>query len=150
MKIYLRPIAGKKISKTMNHTFIPLKPIKIRLYPIPMWLKDPKCETCKGPAAYLLKEATPICAVCLNKIIEKSNRYNQDEELSIPLTMDTIKRFAFEWSVDGNKWYRVYGKNIDTQNEKSFIIKMREGLLQNEPVIFDGDYDQKTKIMTIY
>jgi hypothetical protein len=150
MKIHLRPATGKEISKTTNHIFTPLKSIHITLFPIPEWLQEPKCESCGGQAKFLLKEASPICLTCLNKNVKNANREDTEEDLSVPFSMQTLKQFAFEWSVDGEKWYRVYGKNIKPENEKIFIQNMRDAMLNNKPIMLDADYDKDTKTMTVY
>ena len=157
MLITLRPALGKdkagndkKVEMTMKHTFTPFKPVKVKLFPIPMWLRDPKCDVCGKPANYLTESATPICAKCLNETIKNANRHDQEKDLSIPLNMDTLKRYAFEWSVDGKKWYRVHGSRIEPEYPETFLDSMRQALINKTEMEFEADYDKDSKILTIY
>ena len=82
MKIYIRPViktGEKELKKTTNHIYVPLRPVSIQLFPIPTFVKTPKCETCQNPAHYLLKQASPICPDCVNKLLENSNRIKKHE-----------------------------------------------------------------------
>ena len=73
-------------------------------------------------------------------------------DLSVPLTVDVLKRQSFEWSTDdGNKWYRVYGKNIVIDgNGEEFLEKVKNSLVNKTNAEFVAEYDKETKIMTIH
>jgi len=153
MKILLRPTqTGKQIGATTMYEYQASQPKSITLFPIPEWLNDAFCS-CKDKAKFLLEDMTPICEKCLTDNLQKcKSTLNTKQDLSIPMTIDVIKRQSFEWSVDGGeKWYRVQGRNIRIEGDTDeFLTQVKSALLNKSEAPFDAEYDKETKIMIIF
>lgn len=138
------------ISSAENVFFKPKGEMSVSLFPIPEWLKEPKCHLCPQPAKYLLLDASPICPKCLNMMLIGTNVKTRKTDTSIPITMDVITHSRFEWSTDSEKWYSIWGKNIKSDHPELFLTEMRRSILANQPILVECDYDKETKIMRIY
>jgi len=153
MKILLRPSqTGKQIGTTTMYEYTSHNPNNTILFPVPEWLKDAVCS-CKAKAKFLLEDMTPICESCVfEKLKNCKSSVNTRPDLSIPMSIDIIKRQSFEWSVDGGeKWYRVQGRNIVIEGDKNeFLSQIKEAILNKSEAQFDAEYDKDTKIMIIY
>lgn len=148
----LRPAQiGKQIGTTILYEYQAANQKCIVLLQIPEWLKDAPCS-CKNKAKFLLEDLTPICSDCILKQIKKcDSSLNTKSDLSVPLTVDVLKRQSFEWSVDGgDKWYRVHGRNIVIDGDKEeFLRQIKDSLLNKSAAQFEAEYDKDIKIMTL-
>lgn len=154
MKIFLRLAKDKEGKKPKtrlveNHTFMSKKSLIISIFPLPPFLKDPKCE-CGNPADFVLEDMTCMCNECLNSSLKGVTSLEKNEEISIPLTKRTITRIKFEWSVNGGRWYTLYGRNIKPKNWDRFLPQLREMMMRDKTLTLDGDYKKETKEMVIF
>ena len=153
MKILLRPAqTGKQIGMATMHEYKASQSKSLVLMPIPEWLKDALC-TCKEKAKFLLEDTTPVCEKCVSINLQScESSLSKKQDLSIPMTVDVLKRQSFEWSVDGGeKWYKVQGRNIKIDgNADEFLSQVKESLLNKSEAPFDAEYDKETKIMIIF
>lgn len=154
MDIEFRPAStGKQIGSATIYEYKAKNPKCITLQPIPEWLQGSTCIKCGGKAKFLLEDLTMICSACV--MIETKNCdviLNTKSDLSVPLTMDVLQHQAFEWSTDGNKWYRIHGKKIVIDgNTEKFVQAIKESLVNKTNAEFRAEYDKDdTKIMTIH
>jgi hypothetical protein len=153
MKILLRPLqTGKQVGTTTMYEYHVLHPTSMTLMPIPEWLNDAKCK-CGVKADFMFEDMTFICEKCIFGLLQDcKSSLDTKQELSIPMSIDIIKRHSFEWSVDGGeKWYRVQGRNIKIEGDVDvFLSQIKEALLNNSEMPFDAEYDKDTKAMTIF
>ena len=138
----------KRVSIVMTKVFTAERKVKVSIYPIPKFVKDPTC-TCGKRADYFLEDFSMICRECLNTMLKSMSKIEDKKDLSIPLSEGMIKSLRFEWST-GNRWYTVLGKNLRPQNWKQFLKKFRTAIINNSSISVQGEYDKDTKIMTIY
>lgn len=138
------------IGSAENVFFKPKGEMNVVLFPIPEWLKQPKCYLCLQPAKYLLPDASPICPKCLDKMFVGANTKMREADTSVPITMDIIAHSRFEWSTEGEKWYSIWGKNLKPDNPELFLIKMRRAVLSGQPILIECDYEKENKTMRIY
>lgn len=154
MKIFLRLAKDKegknpKTRLVKNYIFIPKKSLIISIFPLPPFLKNPKCE-CGNPADFILENMTCVCSECLNNSLKGVTSLEENEEISIPLTRKTITRIKFEWSVNGGRWYTLYGRNIKPENWDKFIPQLITAMMRDKTLTLDADYKKETKEMVIF
>lgn len=153
MKILLRPAqTGKQIGTATVYEYQTSQSKSFILFPIPEWLKDAPCS-CGQSAKFLLGDMSPVCEKCLTiKFQQCNSSLNSKQDLSIPMTVDVLKRQSFEWSVNGGeKWYRVQGRNIRIDgNADEFLVRIKEAILNKSETPFDAEYEKETHIMTIF
>jgi hypothetical protein len=146
--IYLRVNQEQGINQVLNHVFTFNAGIVLSLYPLPEWLKGVKCD-CGKEANFLLKDFSYICKSCVISNFPK-NKLTSKQDIFTPITEKTIKGIKFEWSVNREKWYYIWGRKIVTENMKALLPKLKDMILKNKEIELEGDYDINTKIMTIY
>lgn len=156
---FAKPKTDMKIKETKQHVsigsaenifFKPKGEVTVGLFPIPEWLKQPKCYLCPHPAKYLLVDASPICSKCLDTMLVGTNVKMREADTSVPITIDIISHSRFEWSTDGEKWYSIWGKNLKPDHPELFLIEMRRAVLSGQPILVECDYDKENKAMRIY
>lgn len=154
MKILLRLAKDKEGKKPKtrlveNHTFVSKKSLIISIFPLPPFLKDPKCK-CGNPADFMLEDMTCMCNECLNNNLKGITSLEKNEEISIPLTKRTVTHIKFEWSVNGGRWYTLYGRNIKPKNWDRFLPQLRTMMMRDKTLTLDADYKKETKEMVIF
>jgi len=151
MKIYLRMNKDEKDkTKCVDNTLlIPKESKVITVMTLPPFLKDPKCG-CGKPAEFILGDMTFTCCGCIGKGIVGSNVFMKKEDVSIPLTRVTITKMKFEWSINQNRWYTIYGRAFKPKDWDKFLAKLKGIILSGTMAIPDADYDKDKKEMTIY
>jgi len=152
MDILLRPMqTGKPIGTANLYEYKSKNHKCVSLQQIPEWLQNANCK-CGKKAKFLLEDLSVICPECVLEVTKScDSTLTMKSDLSVPLTIGVIKRQSFEWSTDdGNKWYRVHGKNMVIEGDESeFIDRMKDSLVNNTNAEFRAEYDKETKIMTI-
>ena len=154
MEILLRLAKAKegkklKIRLVENYIFIPKKALSIVIFPLPPFLKDPKCK-CGNSADFVLEGMTCMCNECLNNEFKGATSLETNEDISIPLTRRTIVHIKFEWSVNGDRWYTLYGRTIKPRNWERFLPQLRTMILRNNTLSLNADYKKETKEMIIF
>jgi hypothetical protein len=150
MQIYLKMASNQNLGKITNYTYKENQSIKIKLFPFPTWLKNPKCETCNEPAHYLLENMSPICRNCLNKIFKEVVTLEKNDDVNIPLDINSIKKLRFEWSIDGERWYPINGQNIKFVNMEKFLEAFKNSIINDKVLKCEADYSKETKEMKIF
>lgn len=151
MIVQLR-IAGTDLGTIKNVMFKPRGPsFKMSLYPLPPteWVGPQVCDICGGKPDFLKEDSKPICNKCIDKLTRGLNKKESAEEPSIPITLSIISRTRFEWSVDGDKWYSIQGRNLKVDRPKIFLEEVKKSVLESRPMTVEGDYEKETKSMTI-
>jgi len=150
MQIYLRIIDNKKIKVIMNKLFISEKNIKVKLYPIPNWIKNPKCQ-CGKKADYVLEDVSLICKKCLEDVLNVTTKLYELKDVNIPIIQETIKMLRFEWSTDKNRWYHIRGENIQPANWENFLESIKELITKNKSTLqFNAEYDKNVKTLKLW
>lgn len=151
MQIFLRlaETKKKKIRIVENYTFTPRESLCITLVPVPSFLENPKCE-CGKPADFMLEDMICICRECLNINFKGITSLQKNNDISIPLTKRTITQIKFEWSVNGSRWYTLYGRNVKPKNWDKFLVQLRTMMLRNKTLNLNADYTKETKEMVIF
>jgi len=91
----------------------------------------------------------PICQKCIHQIMAGLNKKESNAETSIPITMEIVIHSRFEWSVDGEKWYSLMGKNIKIDRLEIFLKELKKSILEKHPMNVEAEYAKETKEMTI-
>jgi len=150
-KIFLRlpknQMSKVKIIKTKK--FIASKPIRLKIFPIPKFIENPKCKYCGGTPNYLLEDFTLICNKCLNKILEVTSELKEVPDLDVIIDAETLKRLSFEFSFDGEQWYRVKGSNLIVHDKEKFIEKLKQSIINGSKIEIFGDYVKDSKILIV-
>jgi hypothetical protein len=148
MRLFLRvaPEANLKIAK--NYEFKPEKNIHIILHPIPEFVGKVKCD-CGEPATVFLNEEIYKCNTCISLLISHTNNLMSNDDTSSPITIQSVKDMRLEWSANGDKWYNLWGKNIETNNWDSFIKDLKSMIIDKKEIEINGYYDQDTKHLSI-
>lgn len=149
MKIELR-VTGKSESIS-NVIFKPIKEFKMTLFPLPPneWVGKQKCYICNNEPHFLMDSFQPICRECIKSMMKGLNAKEAMIDTNTPITMNVINKTRFEWSLDGEKWYSLMGKNIKSDKPELFLKELRFSMINNKPITIEADYDKETKIMTI-
>lgn len=152
MQIFIRLKAGQeeKLSKTLNYTYKPKQKVKICLIPIPPFIEDPICYICKTKANYMFEDFRLVCSDCLDTMIEGITKLEKNEDTTVPLTEDTLKRIKFEWSADRERWYSIRGSGFEPKNMSSFLAKLKEAFITGKFMIAEAEYKKETKTMVIF
>lgn len=124
------------------------KPLTVKICPIPHFLKDAKCK-CGKEAKIVFNDAGCACLECLNKMFEGTTEMVTIKDVSVPLTRRTIINIKFEWSVDGERWYTVYGRNLVTKDWNALIEKIKNMIVRDISVLLNADYDREKKQLKI-
>ena len=150
MQISLR-IANVDLGTVINIVFRPQKPFRMRLFPLPPteWVGEQKCNCGENPD-FLTEDMRPICKKCIDTIMRGVviNKIKH-EEPSIPITLEIIGNSRFEWSIDGDKWYSIKGKNIKTEQSDLFMQNLKKSIIEKRPMVAEADYDKDKKELTI-
>jgi len=151
MQVFLR--LGKNqnvnIQKTRNSIFTPNISKSFTFFPIPSFLNEHKCA-CGKKATVILDDMSCICSECVKDRFKNTNKFEMVEDLSFSLTEITIKKLRFEWSVNQERWYNVYGQNLKPKNWTKFLSKIKDMLLNGKSIILEVEYKKETKEMIIY
>lgn len=152
MKFYFRLAEGgkDKIKMADNIMFRPKKLKTITMCPIPPFLKGAKCSCGKKATVMLKDTSTFLCFDCIKEYMIDCTELVKEQDVSIPITKTTILRLRFEWSINGERWYSVYGRNIHPQNWDKFISKVRNIIIDGKMTLLNGDYEREGKKLTIY
>jgi hypothetical protein len=150
MKIELR-IADSDLGTVTNVVFKPTKQFKMRLFPLPPdeWVGEQKCSNCSGKPDFLQEDMRPICKKCIALLMVGLNRKESKEETSIPMTWEVVCHARFEWSLDGEKWYSIFGKNIKVDRQEIFLKELKKSIIEKHPMSVEVDYAKETKTMTV-
>ncbi len=150
-KIFLRlPKKQKtKIRIIKSKKFVASKPIKLKVFPIPKFIEKPKCKYCDGMARYMLEDFSLICNKCLNKILETTSDLKEVSDLDVIIDAEVIKRLNFEFSFDGEQWYRVKGSNLVIHNKEKFIEKLKQSIINDSRIEIFGEYIKDSKILIV-
>jgi len=136
----------KRASKTI---FVTEYPSEMTILTLPPFVENPKCG-CGKPAEFMLDNMKFICCACIGKQIVNSNYLNKEEDVSIPITRSTVSKIKFDWSTNRSRWYTVYGRGLKPKNWDSFIVKLKDIILNDSTIMFEGEYDKENKEMIIY
>lgn len=90
-----------------------------------------------------------VCPKCINKALV-GVRLETKVDVSIPLTKYTIRNIKFEWSVNDDRWYTVYGRGLKPRNWDRFLSELKNMILHDKTLSLEADYDKDRKEMTIY
>lgn len=150
MIIQLR-IAGADLGSIKNTIFKPTRSFKMAIYPLPPdeWVGKQTCSICGGKPDFIQGDSKPICKACIKRIMNGLNKKESTTETSVPITMDIVTSTRFEWSVDGDKWYSLYGRNIKPNRPELFLKELRTSILESRPMAVEADYEKETRTMTI-
>lgn len=150
MKIDLR-IADADLGTIANVMFAPQKQFKMKLFPLPPieWVGEQKCSVCGGKPNFLQENMTPICLKCIDQLTRGITKKEVKQETSIPITWEVITHSRFEWSLDGDKWYSVMGKNIKVDKRELFLSELKKSITEKHAMFVEADYEKETKTMTI-
>jgi hypothetical protein len=151
MRIFLRNREGQNINTATNYEFIsgnPTIPLHISLTPIPPFVGEPKCD-CGELATVIMNDEIYKCKICMSFLLPQ-NKFLKSTAISFPITKKTIKELNFEWSGNGEKWYNLWGRNIETKNWDSLLKDIIYMILNNKEIEIIGEYNQETKKMIIY
>jgi len=150
MRIYLRLSESykKQVKITKNSTFVSKTSKTVTLFPVPPFLKNPKCK-CGNKTEFMLEDMSCICSECVNKPLV-GVKLKTENDVSIPLTKYTIRNIKFEWSVNNDRWYTVYGRGLKPRNWNKFLVKLKDMILHDKELSLEVDYDKDKKEMTIY
>lgn len=149
IKIFLRLNSEQNINMATNYEFISGTDDKISLCPIPEFVGEVKCD-CGNIATLILNDEIYKCNTCIKLLIPRSSKLIKADASSYPLTKKTIKDLKFEWSVNQEKWYTLWGSKIETNNWKDFLKHVKDMIVNKKDVELNADYDREfTKKMTI-
>jgi hypothetical protein len=150
MKIELR-IANTDLGTVSNIIFKPNKQFKMKLFPLPPdeWVGEQKCSICSGKPDFLTEDMRPICKKCIAQLMIGINKKESQIETSIPITMEIVSHTRFEWSVEGEKWYSLMGKNVKVDKPDLFLRELKKSIIEKRPMSVEADYEKETKEMTI-
>jgi hypothetical protein len=150
MKINLR-IADTDLGTVTNVVFKPKKHFRMALFPLPPdeWVGPQHCSACGGKPDFLQEDMKPICKKCIDTITRGLTVKEASQEPSIPVTMEVVFSSRFEWSVDGEKWYSIKGKNIKCERPDSLLKEVKKSILEKRPMVLEADYDKDTKTMSV-
>jgi len=128
--------------------FVPNYSKEIVILPLPSFVKDPKC-TCGKPASFMV-DIKPICSECLAKEYENSNELQEIPDFSLPYSKTIINKLKFEWSVNQQRWYPVWGKQLRPKDWDDLLEKIRKVILKKTTILLDADWKKDTKELIIY
>jgi hypothetical protein len=151
MRISLR-IADSDLGTVSNVIFEPIKQFSMKLYPLPLseWVGEQKCSICNGKPDFLTEDMKPICKICISSLMIGLNKKQSKLEPSVPVTADVILKTRFEWSIDGEKWYSVQGRNIKPDRPDLFLEELKKSILEKRVMEFEADYEKETKRMSLF
>lgn len=150
MKIELR-IADADLGTVSNVVFKPMKQFKMKLFPLPPdeWVGEQKCPNCGGKPDFLTEDMRPICKKCISLLMIGLNKKESAQSTSIPITWEVISHARFEWSLDGEKWYSLMGRNIKVERQELFLKELKKSIIEKCPMNVEADYEKEIKTMTI-
>lgn len=150
MKISLR-IADTDLGTVSNLVFKPIKQFTMKIFPLPPneWVGEQKCQTCDGKPDFLTEDMHPVCRKCVEIIMHGLNKKETKQEPSVPITMAIVSTARFEWSVDGEKWYSIKGKNIKSERADLFLKELKKSILEKHPMNIEADYDKDRKELSV-
>lgn len=129
----------------------------IGLFPVPEWANDAKCKDCGEPARFLVENLEFICGSCVKNYLGNTELKIR-KVLSSPSLERAVNASIFEWSVTGERWYRIKGNKI--QPDTNLIIpegemlrrfyERTELILAGNSQEFEADYDKSEKTLTVY
>lgn len=151
MQIFIRLKAGQeeKLSKTLNYTYIPEKSIKVKVLPVPEFIKDAVCKSCRQPAKFMLEDMTLICQPCLEQILKSVSTLEKKEDTLVPLTEETLAKIKFEWSTDRERWYSIRGIGLKPKNTKSFLETIKKVFISGQFLVCEAEYNKDAKELII-
>ena len=151
MQIFIRLKAGQeeKLSKTLNYTYIPEKSIKVKVLPVPEFIKDAVCKSCRQPAKFMLEDMTLICQPCLEQILKSVSTLEKKEDTLVPLTEETLAKIKFEWSTERERWYSIRGVGLKPKNMKSFLEIIKKVFISGQFLVCEAEYNKDAKELVI-
>jgi hypothetical protein len=151
VQIFIRLKAGQeeKLSKTLNYTYIPEKSIKVKVLPVPEFIKDAVCKSCRQPAKFMLEDMTLICQPCLEQILKSVSTLEKKEDTLVPLTEETLAKIKFEWSTDRERWYSIRGIGLKPKNTKSFLETIKKVFISGQFLVCEAEYNKDAKELII-
>jgi len=150
MKIYFRLSKDykKQVKMIENTIFVSKTSKSVTFFPIPPFLKNPKCG-CGTKAQFMLEDMSCVCSKCLNKPFV-GVELKKEDDISISLTEWNIRNIKFEWSVNNDRWYTIYGRSLKPRNWKRFLSELKSMILHDKELSLEVDYEKETKILLIY
>ena len=151
VQIFIRLKVGQeeKLSKTLNYTYIPESLIKVKVLPVPEFIKDAVCKSCKQPAKFMLEDMTLTCQPCLELILKSVSTLEKKEDTLVPLTEETLAKMKFEWSTDRERWYSIRGIGLKPKNMKDFLEVIKKVFISGQFLVCEGDYSKDKKELQI-
>lgn len=151
MQIFIRLKAGQeeKLSKTLNYTYVPEKSIKVKVLPVPEFIKDAVCKSCRQPAKFMLEDMTLICQPCLEQILKSVSTLEKKEDTLVPLTEETLAKIKFEWSTERERWYSIRGVGLKPKNMKSFLETIKKVFISGQFLVCEAEYNKDAKELVI-
>ena len=137
-RIFLRLNAEQNISKATNYEFISNVPSKVSICPIPEFIGEVKCD-CGEFATVILNDEIYKCNVCIKLLVPES-KLSKSNAISYPITKKTIKELKFEFSFNDEKWYTLWGRNIETNNWDTFLRDVKDMALNNREIEIEAEY----------
>jgi len=151
VQIFIRLKAGQeeKLSKTLNYTYVPEKSIKVKVLPVPEFIKDAVCKSCRQPAKFMLEDMTLICQPCLEQILKSVSTLEKKEDTLVPLTEETLAKIKFEWSTERERWYSIRGVGLKPKNMKSFLETIKKVFISGQFLVCEAEYNKDAKELVI-
>ena len=151
MQVFIRLKAGQeeKLSKTLNYIYVPESPIRVKVLPIPEFIKDAVCKSCKQPAKFMLEDMTLTCQPCLEQILKSVSTLEKKEDTLVPLTEETLAKMKFEWSTERERWYSIRGIGLKPKNMKSFLETIKKVFISGQFLVCEAEYDKDQKALQI-
>ena len=151
VQIFIRLKVGQeeKLSKTLNYTYIPESSIKVKVLPVPEFIKDAVCKSCKQPAKFMLEDMTLTCQPCLEQILKSVSILEKREDTLVPLTEETLAKMKFEWSTERERWYSIRGVGLKPKNMGLFLETIKKVFISGQFLVCEAEYDKDKKCLTI-
>jgi len=148
MRIFLRLNSEQNINKAINYEYVSSSPEQvISICPIPEFVGEVKCD-CGEKATVIFNNEIYKCGICVKLLLPKTKLVSSTT-ISHPITKKTVRELKFEWSVNGERWYNLWARNMETMRWDSFLKDVKEMILSGKQLTIEGDYDQLRRRMTI-
>jgi len=151
MQVFIRLKIGQeeKLSKTLNYVYVPESVIKVKVLPVPEFIKDAVCKSCKQPAKFMLEDMTLTCQPCLEQILKSVSTLEKKEDTVVPLTEETLAKMKFEWSADRERWYSIRGIGLKPKNMDSFLAAIKKVFISGQFLVCEAEYNKDKKELQI-
>jgi hypothetical protein len=149
MEIELKLKKEDALQRVQNNVFRGEKSLTTTLYLIPEFIGKSKCgcDGCNNEAVVINDNMILFCS---EHAINGKTKLVKEEALTMQITQNTINHLIFEWSVTGDKWYTVLGKNLKPENWNSFLKQLKNYVMEKTHLYFSADYDKGKRELSIY